>query len=157
MENHVQIIFFRETSGTAAIRFEMKGQEKYAVSFCSQQKMTLHIPDKLHDKLTCFGQRMIISSALKIDFKCIEIPLVQPYGLSAGLDPQVFSVMVKELRSLCEFVNSYFKDRAAFYWGILSGDCHVKDMYVCADKYKISYRQLIEIDAGLYHSSRNVA
>jgi hypothetical protein len=157
MENHVQVIFFREENGAPAIRFEMNGQEKYALSFCGQHKAILHIPDKLHDKLLCFGQLMIISNALKIDFKLIEISPMRTCGLSAGFDSRIFPVMIEALQNLCGFVNSYFKDRAAFYWGILSSDCHVKDMFVCAHKYKIAYRQLIEIDAGLYHNTRNVA
>jgi hypothetical protein len=157
MENPMQIMFFNKINGAAAIRFEMTGQDRYALSFCSQGKVTLYIPDKFQDKLMRCGLSLIVSKELRIDFLCLKIEPLATFDSAAMPDSQQMVVLIKELRALCYCTNLYFTERAAFYWKILPGDCNVEDMHVRTSKCKIAYRQLIEIDAELYYGSRNVA
>jgi hypothetical protein len=157
MASRVQVIFTKAADGTSSVCFEiMVGLEKYALAFCGHGKVTLHVPDLPQGMLMRLGQALIISRALKIDFRKIRIQAVSSPGSASGNLP-ASQVMIKDLEYLCGFINMYFKDRAAFYWGVLSADCHIKDGCVCTSQYKIAYHQLVEIDAGFYYKNRKVA
>lgn len=155
MENSVQITVFREADGTPSVRFETAGPERYALVFYGRGNVALYVPDTPHDKLKGFGQALIISRHLGIDFRHVSIQAVPHTAIMTDVTTSL--PMVKALKYLCNTMNAYFTERAAFHLDVRPSDCYIKDAYVCATHHRIAYHQLLEIDATICRETRQVA
>lgn len=155
MENPVQITVFREADGTPSVRFETEGEEQYALVFYGRSNVTLYVPDAPQGKLKSLGQALIVSRNLGIDFRYVSVQTI-PHSPIISDDAASLS-MVKTLKHLCNAFNTYFAERAAFYWDLSPADCHIKDAYISTAQHKIAYYQLLEIDAALCRETRKVA
>ncbi|MBT1699461.1 hypothetical protein KK083_21365 [Fulvivirgaceae bacterium PWU4] len=155
MKNSVQITVFREAEGTPSVRFETIGEERYALVFYGRSNVTLYVPDAPQGKLKYLGQALIVSRHLCIDFRYVSVQTVPHASIIA--DDTASLSMVKALKHLCNALNTYFTERAAFYWDISPADCHIKDAYISTAHHKIAYYQLLEIDAAICGETRKVA
>lgn len=155
MENPVQITVFREADGTPSVRFETQGAERYALVFYGRSNVTLYVPDAPQGKLKGLGQALIVSRHLGIDFRYVSVQAIPHSTVTA--DDAASLAMVKALKHLCNALNTYFAERAAFYWDISPAECHIKDAYISTARHKIAYYQLLEIDAAICGETRKVA
>lgn len=155
MENSVLITVFREADGTPSVRFETADAEPYALVFYGRGNVTLCVPDAPQGKLKCLGQALIVSGHLGIDFRYVSVQAV--HHATAITDDAASLSMVKTLKRLCNALNTYFTERAAFYWDISPAECQIKDAYISTAHHKIAYYQLLEIDAAICRETRKVA
>jgi hypothetical protein len=139
-------ITYEKHEGFVSIQFKLQNPIDCALTFSSQGRIILEMPDHYSDLMTQFGLHMLFADELKVDMAQLEFNLMATASATVGLPT---SQIVNALRTLCLCANLYFKDRAAFYWGIPSSECRAINMQVLSHRYKIAYKQLIEIDSVL--------
>ena len=150
MEKEVHVT--RETdNGMVIIRFELENPMMYCLSFSSGGLAVLEIPYSYADEMRQFGLHLLFADELKVDLTQLEINFAS--STSELLETDTMPGIMRSVRQLCLCANLYFKERAAFYWGILSSQCRVTNMQVLSHRYKIAYKQLIEIDSVLFNNA----
>jgi hypothetical protein len=149
MEKVVQVTY-KKNEEAVSIHFRLQNPIACSLVFSSRGRMVLEIPDNYSDLMTQFGLHLLFADELKVDIAQLEVTLNTTDNPSAEVATNQH--VVNAVRRLCLCANLYFKDRAAFYWGVLSSQCRVANMYVLSHRYKIAYKQLIEIDSVLVNN-----
>lgn len=148
MEKEVSVTY-EKSEGVATVQFTVQNPLPCCLSFSSAGRVVLEVPGNVQDSMRQFGFDLLFADELKMDLTQLEVN-VRPASLDK---PEAFDqVMLNTVRRLCLSANLYFKDRAAFYWGIFSSQCRVANMHVLSHRYKIAYKQLIEIDSVLFNN-----
>ena len=148
MEKEVHVTY-EKNEGIVSIQFKLQNPIVCSLTFSSRGRMALEIPDNYSDLMLQFGLHMLFADELKVDMTKLEVNLATTENAT---EPNTSHQVINAVRRLCLCANLYFKDRAAFYWGILSSQCRVANMHVLSHRYKIAYKQLIEIDSVLVNN-----
>jgi hypothetical protein len=149
MEKDVHVTYERSEEAVF-IQFKLQNPIACSLVLSSRGRMVLEIPDNYSNLMTQFGLHLLFADELKVDIAQLEVTLNTTDNTSAEVATNQH--VVNAVRRLCLCANLYFKDRAAFYWGVLSSQCRVANMYVLSHRYKIAYKQLIEIDSVLVNN-----
>jgi hypothetical protein len=150
MEKEIHVTYER-IEGVVSINFKLQNPMVCSLSFSSDGRVLLEIPERFSDDMRQFGLQMLFADELKVDLTKLEVNLAAPEK-DGKLHARTSQDVVNSVRRLCLCANLYFKDRAAFYWGVLSSQCRVTNMHVLSHRYKIAYKQLIEIDSVLFNN-----
>lgn len=148
MEKQVHVTY-EARDGVVVVHFKLDNPMACSLSFSSGGRAVLELPESYADDMRQFGLHLLFADELKIDLTLLEVNYADTVS-ELTPETEIMQAVMNAVRRLCLCANLYFKDRAAFYWGILSSQCRVSNMQVLSHRYKIAYKQLIEIDSLLF-------